>query len=358
MSGKIVSTFVEFQANLPVRKFTMTPPKAFAGSVTARGQQATLVRFMTTNVKTDSDISDPSKNLASTSTSTTQNTRKRHATEDLECEETRTSTKTVNQSDGEIVFEGNTTVQEKGGAKPSAEQIEWTVHAGSVLFGSYHYPRVHSRSIPHQCSTNKKQTYKVAVAGFDLDDTLIVTKTGYRFARNEKDWKFKFGEVKTLKKIKSRLDDSTECFSERVLVIFSNQSGIALAPKVSKSKRARTHVEETTTRLWQFKTKLMAIMKPLGLPCYVIAATTKDEFRKPQVGMWRLVKEAHERHLQHRLNQESKDVDRHVDVELDREHSFFVGDAAGRRGDHSSGDKDFAKNLGIMFYTPEEYFDR
>ncbi|KAK9247503.1 polynucleotide kinase 3 phosphatase-domain-containing protein [Lipomyces tetrasporus] len=340
-------------------KFIMTPRKAVAASVTARGgQQATLARFMTMNVESESGISDPSKKLASTSTSTTQTTRKRHATEDLECLETRTSTKTVNQSDGEIELEGDTTVQKKGGAKPSAEQIEWTVHAGSVLFGSYHYPRVRSRSIPDQSITNNKQTYKVAVAGFDLDDTLIVTKTGYRFASNENDWKFKFGEAQTLKKIKSWLDETTECFNERILVIFSNQSGIALAPKGSKSKRARTQVDETTTRLWQFKAKLMAIMKPLGLPCYVIAATAKDEFRKPQVGMWRLVREAHERHLQHRLKQESNNVDRPLDVELDTEHSFFVGDAAGRRGDHSSGDKDFAKNLGIIFYTPEKFFNR
>ena len=33
--------------------------------------------------------------------------------------------------------------------------------------------------------------------------------------------------------------------------------------------------------------------------------------------------------------------------------SFFVGGAAGRKGDHSSSDRKWALNIGIPFYTPE-----
>jgi bifunctional polynucleotide phosphatase/kinase len=36
--------------------------------------------------------------------------------------------------------------------------------------------------------------------------------------------------------------------------------------------------------------------------------------------------------------------------------SIMIGDAAGRQGDWSSVDKDFATNLCIQFYTPEEFF--
>jgi len=36
--------------------------------------------------------------------------------------------------------------------------------------------------------------------------------------------------------------------------------------------------------------------------------------------------------------------------------SFMIGDAAGRPGDWSSVDKEFANRLGIVFYTPEEFF--
>lgn len=43
---------------------------------------------------------------------------------------------------------------------------------------------------------------------------------------------------------------------------------------------------------------------------------------------------------------------------------FYVGDAAGRaagwktkaKKDHSCGDRKFADNIGIRFYTPEEFF--
>jgi bifunctional polynucleotide phosphatase/kinase len=41
---------------------------------------------------------------------------------------------------------------------------------------------------------------------------------------------------------------------------------------------------------------------------------------------------------------------------LENDNSFFVGDAAGRVGDFSDSDKQFAKNLKIKFILPEEIF--
>jgi len=50
-----------------------------------------------------------------------------------------------------------------------------------------------------------------------------------------------------------------------------------------------------------------------------------------------------------------------LDNPADKSNSFFVGDAAGRqyskgKGDFSSTDRKWAQNIGITFYTPEEYF--
>ena len=51
-------------------------------------------------------------------------------------------------------------------------------------------------------------------------------------------------------------------------------------------------------------------------------------------------------------------------ISIDKDSSFYVGDAAGRpknwspgrKKDHSSVDRLLALNLGLKFYTPEEYF--
>ncbi|KAK9237218.1 polynucleotide kinase 3 phosphatase-domain-containing protein [Lipomyces kononenkoae] len=321
-------------------------------------QQATLSKFFTTKTEPKSALKDANKNLNSISSVTIRDTRKRRAPEDFEFDATRTTTATDEIGDGEgITAEGTAVRNVTSVAKRSTGPIEWTVHSQSVLFGWYYDPKSPMRTIWNQRRERDDKSHTVAIAGFDLDGTLIVTKTGYSFARDANDWKFKFGESRTVKKIKAWLDETAECYSDRILVIFSNQSGIALSPSASTTKKkAKTHMDETKTRLWQFKTKLAAIMKPLGLPCYIVAATAKDDFRKPQIGMWRLVKEAYERHLQPLLESESERLDGSIEVELDTENSFFVGDAAGRKGDHSTVDKNFANNLGIRFYTPEQYF--
>lgn len=65
-------------------------------------------------------------------------------------------------------------------------------------------------------------------------------------------------------------------------------------------------------------------MRQLDVPLSLYAATQYDEYRKPRMGMWRELVE---------------DYDLDVDDSLDLQSSFFVGDAAGRPGDHSSCDR-------------------
>ena len=40
-------------------------------------------------------------------------------------------------------------------------------------------------------------------------------------------------------------------------------------------------------------------------------------------------------------------------VTVNQAETFFVGDAAGRKRDHSASDRKFAINVGIRFHTPE-----
>lgn len=192
--------------------------------------------------------------------------------------------------------------------------------------------------LPHLISYKPAQaTIKRSVACFDLDLTLIVTKTGRRFASGSSDWKW-FNE-KVVEKLQSTASDHT-------LVIFSNQGGVVAHDKTAKS-------------LVTFKAKIELIfteLNSLGISDIILyacpkmpAALKKDpkynssseenpfvQNRKPNVGMWEALKK---------------------DFSMDSfEKCFFVGDAAGRKGDFSDSDKKFAENAGLRFLTPEEFF--
>lgn len=67
----------------------------------------------------------------------------------------------------------------------------------------------------------------------------------------------------------------------------------------------------------------------------------KDRYRKPSGRVW------------HKLV-----ADWHGGEPVQADGSFFVGDAAGRVGDHSSDDRDFAQSAGLSFYTQDDFFLR
>lgn len=71
------------------------------------------------------------------------------------------------------------------------------------------------------------------------------------------------------------------------------------------------------------------------------AAIRYDWNRKPGLGMWEM--------LQKELRSQGV-------CSIEKDGSFYVGDAAGRPRDHSDCDRKFAYNCQLKFYTPEEYF--
>ncbi|XP_017780392.1 PREDICTED: bifunctional polynucleotide phosphatase/kinase [Nicrophorus vespilloides] len=163
---------------------------------------------------------------------------------------------------------------------------------------------------------NIKETSKVA--SFDLDGTLIKTKSGKRFPVDENDWVLLFPNIT------EKLKEISEDFK---LVLFTNQRGL----------------HNADDKVNAFKVKVTNILEKLGLTFLVFISTDSDKYRKPSPGMWDLLKNV---------------------TEADVEESFYVGDAAGRPGnkklkinkDHSLADRLFAQNVGLKFYTPEEYF--
>ncbi|KAK4046500.1 DNA kinase/phosphatase Pnk1 [Microbotryomycetes sp. JL201] len=180
--------------------------------------------------------------------------------------------------------------------QPALSRFRW-IHLSShptVLYGRNFQPHVLEQP--------------ARVAAFDLDGTLIKTKSGNTFPDNEHDWKL---------------------WSDRV------------KQKLSVLSKAGAKNYKGKRREW-IRIKVVNICAALQGPLRALAALEKDKFRKPDVGMWKLL---------------STNIEEEAGVKVDKAASFFVGDAAGRSGDHSRGDIDMAEDVGLIFYTPEEFFN-
>ncbi|KAK5796732.1 hypothetical protein VI817_006016 [Penicillium citrinum] len=191
------------------------------------------------------------------------------------------------------------------------EPITWRVLEAGLVIGKY---------LPEKSSTLPSKNRKIAA--FDLDSTFIKTASGNVFPKSATDWKW--WDTTVPGKVKELSSDGFQ------IVLFSNQKKVSLKKEKAGDSKS----------LSNFKEKLTAIMTQLDLPMSVYAATGDTEYRKPRPGMWK---------------EFSEDFDLDV-VGVDLAKSVYVGDAAGRPGDHSATDRGFAVNVGIPFKTPEEYF--
>ena len=99
-------------------------------------------------------------------------------------------------------------------------------------------------------------------------------------------------------------------------MIISNHKQI----KIQKDLKKGTSESKSLTN---FKERAAAVLNDLEIPLSVYAATENDEYRKPRLGMW---------------SEFVEDYDLDV-TGVDLAQSFFVGDAAGRPGDHSQVDR-------------------
>ncbi|KAF2266661.1 PNK3P-domain-containing protein [Lojkania enalia] len=209
-------------------------------------------------------------------------------------------------------------------SKKEPEQMSWRVVDDSLLIGRY---------VASARKLVKPTKGKRKIAAFDFDSTLVASASGKRFSKDAVDWKWWDSSVPGT--LRSLHEDGY------FVAVLSNQGGISLKPNPKT-------VKSDQKRLGDFKGKVSAVLKQLDIPVSVYAATARDQYRKPRVGMWQ--------QLLQDYNIESVDA-------VDLENSFFVGDAGGRNAvaggapkDHSCVDRDFAANIGIHFRTPEEHF--
>ncbi|RWS05930.1 bifunctional polynucleotide phosphatase/kinase-like protein [Dinothrombium tinctorium] len=159
---------------------------------------------------------------------------------------------------------------------------------------------------------------KTKIAAFDFDSTLVVTKSGKKFAEDENDWKLFSPLI---------VDRIHSYIKTHRFVIFTNQSGISRGHQTLKS----------------FQKRIEAALSKINRPCLVFAAVRDNIFRKPRPGMFYL--------LENEFNE---------GVEIDLSSSFYIGDAAGRKTnlvkDHSCADILFALNNNFKwFQVPEDF---
>ncbi|KAH7981894.1 hypothetical protein HPB52_001455 [Rhipicephalus sanguineus] len=170
---------------------------------------------------------------------------------------------------------------------------------------------------------SEKLEHKPKIAAFDLDGTLITTKSGKVFPVNSADWRILLSATEA--RLRSLVEEGYK------IVIITNQRGLA---------KSQSHEAD-------FKNKVERILKTLAVPAQVYVSVGHGFYRKPAPGIWH--------HLESHGN---------GGIPINLKESFYVGDAAGRpanwepkrKKDFSCSDRLFALNIGIRFYTPEEFF--
>lgn len=158
-------------------------------------------------------------------------------------------------------------------------------------------------------SNNNSSSKKILA--FDMDGTLITTKSGKIFPKDSNDWEFLFSLEIIINKIEEYKNNNYN------IVIFSNQN--------------INNFDEI------IKPKILILLDILKIDG--VFAKKKDVFRKPLNGMFELYKNFYN----------IKSID---------EQSFYIGDACGRKkpDDHNDTDLKFALNNNLIFLQPEEFF--
>jgi bifunctional polynucleotide phosphatase/kinase len=144
--------------------------------------------------------------------------------------------------------------------------------------------------------------HREKMAAFDYDWTLVSPKGGKTFPSNIDDWEWLYPTIP--EKIKNYYEDGF------MIVIFTNQS-----------------------KDWKHE-QIKLVAASLGIPIFIVVATRKCDY-KPNPNLFNLFI---------------------GDNRINKEKSFFIGDAIGRTYDFSDSDKVFAENIGIPYYCPEQVF--
>jgi DNA 3'-phosphatase len=159
------------------------------------------------------------------------------------------------------------------------------------------------------------------VAAFDFDNTFIRSDSGLIFMRTADDWVPTANYSDMIEFIKSLVEDNW------TFAIFNNS--LETNPEFTQNVLFR--INEFISRIQHF----VADFEP-----YVFVSIRQDVYRKPDIGMWELFRQM-------------------TGITEPRPSSFYCGDASGPTAADplyrwSDEDSQFARNIGLTFYTPDE----
>lgn len=207
-------------------------------------------------------------------------------------------------------------VDQNGTDSVSSSQLKWLAPIGAektCLHGVYGEPKPSSK-----------------VAFFDLDGTIVRPKGGRPFPSATDEYDYTFHLPNNVNNIVAKIQQQHREHGSAIVII-TNQ----------KQSPEGRNADKPKPKLVTWKKKLNHIARAIDVPLHVFAALSDDVYRKPLLGSW------------HEFCNHWNDG-----LPIDRNESFFVGDAAGRSGlkDHNDTDLKWALNAALKFYTPEEYF--
>lgn len=159
---------------------------------------------------------------------------------------------------------------------------------------------------------NKSEITRINL--FDLDFTIIKTKSNCVFPKDKYDWKWLYDKVPDVLNNNNYLNG-----------IVSNQIGLNNKNKVND---------------WIFK--INNICSECNIS-FVFASLKHNKYRKPLCASWHYIK----RKIKNKINMNELEEEKKI---------YYIGDACGREKDFSDTDLKYAKNCGFKFKTPEIFF--
>ncbi len=163
---------------------------------------------------------------------------------------------------------------------------------------------------------------KIILSSFDLDSTLIKTKSGKRFGTDIDDWRFIYSNDL----MKQKMTGS----NNSIICIISNQLGVS---------KGKVNDKELMRKFANIVNDLSDILEDKFI-C-IFGAFQDDLYRKPRTKSLEYIES---------ILKPYADFD-----SIDYDNSYYVGDASGCPGSFSDVDYKFALNAGLKFYDVDDF---